>query len=199
MIWGLRGTCCQIYLFRNNGRWRSFTNLPLVGHSGGSLFTYKSDASFFTYKTDRPFNKTVGQKIMSWDIFVQDIPKDAVSVADIPDDFEPCSIGARQEIIGKIPSIIPTANFEDPAWGIIDGPDYSIEVKLGKDEILDGFSFHIRGGSLSPFVVANILATLNLRAFDPNSESGMFSICSDDSEGQKRWREYRDLIVNTKK
>jgi len=136
---------------------------------------------------------------MSWDIFVQDIPKDAVSVADIPDDFEPSSIGERQKIIGKIRSIIPTANFEDSVWGIIDGPDYSIEVNLGKDEILDGFALNIRGGSLAPFVVADILAVLNLRAFDPNSESGIFSIGPDGSEGQKRWREYRDIIVNTKK
>ena len=136
---------------------------------------------------------------MSWDIFVQDIPKDAVSVADIPDDFEPSSIGERQEIIGKIRSIIPTANFKDPAWGIIDGPDYSIEVNLGKDEILDGFALHIHGGSLSPFLVDEILSCLGLRAFDLNSESGIFSIGPDGSEGQKSWSEYRERIVNSKK
>ena len=55
----LRGTCRRDYVSSNKGRWRSFTNLPPVGHSGESPFTYKSDASLLPPKTDRSFNNTV--------------------------------------------------------------------------------------------------------------------------------------------
>jgi hypothetical protein len=50
---------------------------------------------------------------MSWDIFVQDLPRDAKTVADIPDDFKPAVIGARSEIISMIKEVVPTANFSD--------------------------------------------------------------------------------------
>jgi hypothetical protein len=135
---------------------------------------------------------------MSWDIFVQDIPKGITAAADMPDDFVPQPIGARREIIEKIRSVVPAANFLDPSWGTIDGPGYSIEVNLGKKEELDGFAFHVRGGDMAAFIVADILAGLGLRAFDMNSDTGLFSIGPDGSEGQKKWRAYRDQVLGRK-
>ena len=41
----LRGPRRREYVPGNEGRWRSFTNLPMVGHGGESVSTYKSDAS----------------------------------------------------------------------------------------------------------------------------------------------------------
>ena len=46
----LRGTCRRSYLSGKRGRWRSFTNLPPVGQSGESPFTYKSDWSLLPPK-----------------------------------------------------------------------------------------------------------------------------------------------------
>ena len=43
---------------------------------------------------------------MSWDIFAQDFPRDAKTVADIPQDFKPAAIGARSEVIGKIKEVV---------------------------------------------------------------------------------------------
>jgi hypothetical protein len=133
---------------------------------------------------------------MSWDIFVQDIPPGLTVAADMPDDFMPKSLGARREIIAKIQSVVPTADFSDAAWGLIDGPGFSIEVNLGKKEDVDGFAFHVRGGDMAAFIVADILAHLGLRAFDMGSDSGLFSIGPDGSDGQKKWREYRDTVLN---
>jgi len=39
---------------------------------------------------------------MSWDVFVQDLPADAESVEDIPNEFRPQTIGDRQHIIDAI-------------------------------------------------------------------------------------------------
>jgi hypothetical protein len=135
---------------------------------------------------------------MSWDIFVQDIPHGLSSVEDMPDDFEPKPLGARQEIIEKIRSVVPTADFSDPSWGLIDGPDFSIEVSLGSDEIVEGFAFHVRGGDAAAFVVADILERLGCRAFDGGSESGLFEVGPDGSDAQKKWRAYRDEILRGK-
>src|SRR5262245_9286514 len=103
---------------------------------------------------------------MSWDIFVQDIPEGLAAAADLPEDFEPKSLGSRGALIEKIRSVVPNADFADPAWGLIDGPGYSIEVNLGSKEEVDGFAFHVRGGDMAAFVVADILQCLGLRAFD---------------------------------
>ncbi len=131
---------------------------------------------------------------MSWDLFVQDIPANVRSVEEILDDFAPQPIGKRSEVIQKIKALIPTANFDDPAWGLVDGPDYSIEANMGNEEELEGFTFHVRGGDQAACVVASILEHLGLRAFDPQSDSGIFT--PPGVESLRRWRAYRDQVVN---
>src|SRR5258708_5699610 len=123
---------------------------------------------------------------MSWDIFVQDIPPGISAAADMPDDFVPKSLGPRCVIIDKIRTVVPNADFTDPTWGRIDAPDFSIEVNLGDNEEVDGFALHVRGGDMAAFVVADILEQLGLRAFDMDSDTGLFSIGPNGSEGQKK-------------
>jgi hypothetical protein len=132
---------------------------------------------------------------VSWDIFVQDLPKDAKSVADIPDDFEAQPIGRRKEIIEGIRRVIPDMDMSDPTWLTIDGPDWSIEVNIGNGEILESFAFHVRGGDLAAAVVADILQELGLRALDPSSETGIFDPTTA-KESLQRWRKYRNQIID---
>ncbi len=131
---------------------------------------------------------------MSWDIFVQDLPRDVKSFDDMPDDFQPSPIGHRSKIIEQIVEVIPNANFSDPSWGIIDGNDWSIEVSMGNDEICDGFAFHIRGGETAVGFVAAILDRLGLRAFDPQS-GGFFEAGPAALDSFRKWRAYRDQVM----
>ncbi|HSP61945.1 MAG TPA: hypothetical protein VLQ90_03085 [Pyrinomonadaceae bacterium] len=133
---------------------------------------------------------------MSWDIFVQDIPSDARTIDDIPDDFVPATIGRRAEIIEKIKEIVPFADFSDPAWGTIEGADYSIEVNLGADERIDSFAFHVRGDDVAAGLISDILQHLNLRAFD--SGTGDIFDHQKAAAGLKTWRAYRDWVVDRK-
>ena len=131
---------------------------------------------------------------MSWDIFVQDLPKDAATVADIPDDFKPSSLGPRAALISRIKEVVPNANFADPTWGIIDGANWSIEVNLGKDEECGGFAFHVRGGDEAALVVGAILEHLKLRAVD--GQSGEFFVAGSTAvESLEKWRNYRDSVI----
>ncbi|MFC4309465.1 hypothetical protein ACFPN2_10270 [Steroidobacter flavus] len=132
---------------------------------------------------------------MSWDIFVQDMPPSIVSPADIPRDFVPAALGQRTEIIRKICEVVPFANFTDPAWGLIDGPGFSIEVNLGDAPIVQGFAFHVRGGNTAAAVISDILAHMGFRAFDTASESGMFEPGAAAEESMSRWRTYKDSVL----
>jgi hypothetical protein len=132
--------------------------------------------------------------IMSWDIFVQDIPIDAATIDDIPDTFAPAPIGSRSSINAKIKEVAPFADFSDPAWGTIEGDGFSIEVNLGSDETIDSFAFHVGGDDLTAGLISEILTHLNLRAFD--SGTGEIFDHAHAAEGLQRWRAYAQKVLN---
>lgn len=135
---------------------------------------------------------------MSWDIFVQDLPENVQAVQDIPDDFEPGSLGLkRTELIHRMQEIAPEADFSDPAWGRLDGDGYSIEINLGDDEVVSGFAFHVRGDERAPYMVQQLLDGLKLRALDPSADSGIFSLSEGSVQGFARWRSYRDRVIKS--
>jgi hypothetical protein len=130
---------------------------------------------------------------VSWDIFAMDFPAEVKSVKDIPRDFKGGQLGTRSSIISKIKEVIPTANFSDPSWGLIDGDGWSIEVSIGAEEC-NGFAFHVRGGDEAVGAVAKILEHLNVRAFD--AQTGDFFVAGPAAlESFRRWRNYRDQVV----
>ena len=138
---------------------------------------------------------------MSWDIFVQDIPKKVKTIDDmdrLADEVELKPLGIRSEIITKIMEILPEADFTKPAWGVLDGPDFSIEFSMGDDEDCDGFALHVRGSDTAAAVVTMILKHLGLRAFDPSSDTGLFSFENPEASLQK-WRQYRDYVIDQHK
>ena len=112
---------------------------------------------------------------MSRDVYVQDIPSHARHVDDIPDDFRPTPIGSRDHIVEVITRVVPGADFSDRTWGTIDGDGYSIEINIRDEASLRSFAFHVRDGTgQADHVIAAILRELGLRAFDPESETGIF-------------------------
>ena len=68
---------------------------------------------------------------MSWDIFVQDLPPDIRTAADIPDTFRPAPLGTRADLIQRIRAFATAVSFADPSWGTYDAPTFSIEFNLG--------------------------------------------------------------------
>jgi hypothetical protein len=133
---------------------------------------------------------------MSWDVFVQDLPRHATTVAEVPADYRPASLGKRSAIIEKIREVFPDADFSNPSWGRIDEDDCSIEVNLGAEEDCGGFVLHVRGGDAAIGVVAAILQHLHLRALD--SQTGEFFNARPEAiESFRQWRAYRDRCLKT--
>ncbi len=54
-----------------------------------------------------------------------DLPRDAASVSDIPDDFEPQPLGNRVDLIDAIREAAPSVDFSDPSWGELVTPTSS--------------------------------------------------------------------------
>ena len=133
---------------------------------------------------------------MSWDIYAQDMPLEAKSVDDIPDTFVPDTIGNRSDIVAQIQKLVPFADFSNPAWGTIDGDDFSIEVNIGEDEKVECVAFRIRGEKTAASVISDILTELNIRAFD----TGTVEIFDHDnaSTSMDQWRAYRERVIGRK-
>lgn len=113
---------------------------------------------------------------MSRDIFVQDIPPDVTSVEQIPGDWTPAPLRVTSQAVREaVTKYAPHANFTERKWGHVTLSDAEIEVNLGDEAPLMSFAFHVRGNpaTASRFVSA-VLASLHLRAFDPESNSGLF-------------------------
>jgi len=129
---------------------------------------------------------------MSWDIHIQDFPE-VNSIADIPDDFEPSSLGSREALIAKIKDAFPSADFKDPSWGLIDGDEWSIEVNIGPNTECGGIMLHVRGGDGAVAAVEAILDRLGLRAID--LQTGEFFDAQSASDSFGVWRGFRDQVV----
>jgi hypothetical protein len=132
---------------------------------------------------------------MSFDVFVQDLPSDARTIADIPDNFAPQPIGRREDILAGILRAAPHADFSRPDWGQIDGPGYSIEVNIDLEDPVQSFAFHVRGGQEALLVIADILSELRLRAIAPGTESGFFDL-SELGVAYSSWQAYRRQVVD---
>ena len=130
---------------------------------------------------------------MSWDVFVQEVPAGAQTLADIPNDFTPKAIGRRSRIIERIKQVVPFADFSNPAWGLIEGADFSVEVNLGSSEMVSSFAFHARGSDTAAGVISDILTHLNVKALDGGT--GEFFDHVRAATGLRRWREYKAGVI----
>jgi hypothetical protein len=133
---------------------------------------------------------------VSWDIYVMKVPLKIEMVDDLPDDFVAPPILSHAELLAAISRIAPGADFTDPAWGTIDGPDYSIEVNVGREDPVTSFALHVHGeGAAATEVVADIIEGLGLKALDAGRDDGRFFSRDRALESFNEWRAYRDEVM----
>ena len=130
---------------------------------------------------------------MSWDVFIQDLPPDARSVNDIPDDFEPRPLGSRGEIISRISERFPDADFSDPSWGRLYRGGYSVDISFGDDGgAVHGVTLHVRGADDAIPAVVSLIDTIGGKALD--SWTGEFFDQAVALHSLRRWRAYLEEI-----
>ncbi|MCA9255156.1 MAG: hypothetical protein KDA33_05935 [Phycisphaerales bacterium] len=133
--------------------------------------------------------------LQTWDIYVQDIPPGTLSADQIPEGFKAVPVGQRDEIIAAIREIAPEVDFTEPTWGVIRGDDYVIEINIGDEPATTDFAFHVRGDERAVDIIERILKRLDLRAFDPQSVSGIFRPGAEARESLRSWRTFHDNRV----
>lgn len=131
---------------------------------------------------------------MSWDLIVMRVPPGLKRIEDLPSDFQPETIGTREEVISRIKEAVPTANFSDPNWGVIDDAGCSIEVSLGSQDSISSFSLHVHEGDASIHAIARILGHLRLQAIDCQT-SALFDAGPAAMESFRQWKSYRDRVI----
>ena len=111
---------------------------------------------------------------MGREIYVQDLPADVEDVSDVPEDFEPRSLGRREDVIEAILAVAPSADASDPAWVVVDEGAFRVEFNLGEDEELFSFAVNVDDDEGAAHLVARLLERLELRALDPSCPTGLF-------------------------
>ena len=129
---------------------------------------------------------------MSWDILIQDLPKTAKTVDEIPDHFEPKSIGKRDDIIKKIIDFEPNVDFSDPTWGVLEANSFSIEFNIGKESDCHSIMLHVRGAADAPKFISGLLNELGIRAVDCGS--GDFFEENESKKSFEEWKAFRDRV-----
>lgn len=132
---------------------------------------------------------------MSWDISIQDLPEDARTLEEIPDDYQPKPLGNRIEIIARIQEVLPGVDFSDPSWGMLDDPSFSIEFNMGSEELCTSFMLHVRGGGNAMTTITRLLNRLKLRGIDCQT-SGFFSPEAAEASFSE-WKLFRDRALNS--
>ena len=132
---------------------------------------------------------------MSWDLAICDFGSWA-KVEDIPTGFQPAPLGARSEVILKISEILPTTDFSDLSWGVLETDTCSIEFNVGQEETTDSVMLHVRGGGSAMALIARLLNGQNWRAID--CQTGEFFEAEESNESFMRWQRYRDQVISDK-
>jgi hypothetical protein len=82
---------------------------------------------------------------MGWDVLFQDLPAGVRTIAEVPEDFRPKMLGRRHELLRRIARALPEVDFSDPAWGVLDGSDFSVEINIGASAVTDAIMLHVHG------------------------------------------------------
>jgi hypothetical protein len=114
---------------------------------------------------------------VSRDIFVQDIPDGISSVDEIPNDWQPEPLPfGHAEVVEAIRELAPETDTSNREWMHVALPGVDVEVNLKDESPLESFALHVRAadsGAADAFV-GRLLARLGARAFDPESDGGIF-------------------------
>lgn len=90
---------------------------------------------------------------------------------------------------------LPETDFSDPAWGVLDREDWSIEFNMGGGDEVGSIALHIRGGDAAASTVDKVLKHLGRRALDTGTGE-LFKFDGESTEGLHRWRAYRDNVID---
>jgi hypothetical protein len=82
---------------------------------------------------------------MSWDLSVFGSESPPPRVDDMPKDWAGTPLGPAADVRAKLSAVFPELDWTNPTWGLLEGPGFSFEFNMGREELLTGFMIHVRG------------------------------------------------------
>lgn len=131
---------------------------------------------------------------MSWDVLLMPLPDEIASVNDLPDDHEPPPVGPAERVLARLRDAVPDVDLTDPAWGLLTGPSWSVEVDIGSEDPVRSVTLHVRGSGDDVLpVVLRIAAALGCRAVDYSTAELLTG--AEDLAGWHGFQGYRDRVL----
>lgn len=130
---------------------------------------------------------------MSWDVSFMKFSNDIKELEDLSEEIIE-SLGSRKEIASILIEIFPDLDFTDPAWGVLERTDYSIEFNIPEEENLTSFMLHISGNQKAIEVLMAIQNKTGWKAIE--GSEGILNLNESPERGLIEWQEYRNSIIN---
>lgn len=108
------------------------------------------------------------------------------------------SIGKRDVLIEKLVKVVPTIDFQNKSWGVLNQKNFSIDFNMGDNKNIDCIMLHVRGNNDSLPVIKLICEKLEIYAYDCSGsmeEPMNFSNIEDIRESFSNWQKYRDQVI----
>ncbi|GAA3638268.1 hypothetical protein ACLIYM_05385 [Streptomyces fenghuangensis] len=130
---------------------------------------------------------------MSWDVLLLSIPAGFDSVSDLPRDYSPAPVGDGARVRQALRTAVPEVELDDPSWGVLTGPTWSIELNIGDEDPVESVMLHLHGGGDDVLpVVFRIATALGCRPVD--CSNGEF-LAEGDTGGWHAFQAFRDRVA----
>jgi hypothetical protein len=109
---------------------------------------------------------------MSWAIYAMRGPGGVRRLEDIPEGYEPPSLGSADDVVAVVQEVAPGVDATKRSWLLLKSDDYDVEMTIGKGVEVRDITFYLNDGPRSIPVVMEISSRLGVTAYD--TESGNF-------------------------
>ena len=133
---------------------------------------------------------------MSWDVMLFKFNVPPASTEEI-DESNIVPLGQSAQVREAISSMLPGVNWSDPAWGVVDGPGFSIEFNTGKEDPIKSIMLHVRGGGNAVPAIMAFAIPAGWSALDCSTGEFLDPVKPSD-EGWKKFQEYRDQVIQSR-
>ncbi len=109
---------------------------------------------------------------MSWAVYAMRGPGGVRRLDDIPDGYEPPSVGSSAEVVALVRELVPDVDASKPSWLALRSDEFDVEMTIGKGVEVRDITFYLNDGPRSIPIVMEISRRLGVTAYD--TESGNF-------------------------
>lgn len=127
---------------------------------------------------------------MSWDVLLLRAAPEIRSIDELPNDYSGESLGTPTEVAKILRELFPHIDLRDPAWGVLEHEEYSIEFNIGDEVPCTSVTLHIRGPESAIEPLRLLCKRTGWLAFD-TSDGELIDFATDPAKGLRDWIAYR--------